>query len=130
MFNNIEIFMKKNLNIFLTLFFSLISFNSFASNGVKRITEMDRGKFFSCAPIYSKYKNDPKPKLKKLSEYSADLFAQYFALANKIGGTDMEAILSVVYDNDENPTPEELLRRGEAETRRQGIQLLNITRKK
>ena len=112
-------------NLFL-ISFLFLSFSSFASTA-KRVTEMDTRRFFGSIPIYYKNKNSLDPKRRELSEYAADLFAQYFALANKVGGLEMEATLRVIYNEKEYPTAaNELIERGKAEARRQGIQLLNI----
>lgn len=107
-------------NLFLISFFFLISPSCFASS--KRITEEDRENFFSSIPIYDENKNSSDLEKKRLSEYTANLFAQYFALANKIGGAEMVATLKVIYNEEKySTTANELIERGETEARRQGI---------
>lgn len=118
--------MKKNL--LLISIFCLFSFSSFAAS-VKRVAEMDERRFFGAIPIYNENKNSPDPKLRKLSEYAANIFSQYFALANKIGGNEMKATLLTIYEEKEYPI-EELIERGKVEARRQGIPLIYIKKTK
>ena len=86
---------------------------------------MDELKFVSAMFVYNKHKNSDDPKTKQVCEYSANLFAQYFALACKMKG-DMIPTLEVVYQKASN----ELIQRGEGEARAQGIIIPNISSKK
>lgn len=112
-------------NLFLISFF-LISSSCFASS--KRITEMDKDKFIGSVSVYKKFKASNDPEIKEAVEYAADIFAQYFALANRIGGEEMITTLSVLCED----APKELIERGEAEAHRQGVTILeyNTSKKK
>ena len=85
------------------------------------MTPEDRRKFIDSVYVYNNHCNSNDPQRKKLKEYTANLFAKYFVLANKIGGNEMKATLFAVCSD----APKELIERGKEEARKQGVNIID-----